>query len=279
MPDPAPVSRPLPRFQLRILVAEDHEVNRRLALLMLQKLGYHAEFVGNGREVIDALVRQPFDIILMDCQMPEMDGLAATRAIRADAAGNPGAAPVHIIAMTANAMRGDREICLAAGMDDYISKPVKLEALGQALETAALKLNRPVTTPPAPDSPAAPDLPPASHAALERGLTELVTEFGPEAAVELIESFLNDTPERLAELIHPVAATEPATLARIAHSIAGSSGIFGLEELRVLGLQIEDSIRANRTDEARRTILWLGATYDRLAPELKRQLARIRATI
>jgi CheY-like chemotaxis protein len=139
-----------------VLVAEDNPVNQVVALRMLAKLGCRADAVANGREAVAAVTTLPYDLVFMDCQMPEMDGLEATRAIRrwglADAGGPDPVVPaervraVPIIAMTANAMSGDRERCLEAGMTDYLAKPVRsadLEAmlcrhLADALEAAAL---------------------------------------------------------------------------------------------------------------------------------------------
>ncbi len=119
------------RHPLRILLAEDNAVNQKLALRLLSQMGYRADVAGNGLEAIQALERQTYDVILMDVQMPEMDGLEATRRICAQW---PRHQRPQIIAMTANAMQGDREMCLAAGMDDYISKPVRPADLAAALE-------------------------------------------------------------------------------------------------------------------------------------------------
>jgi CheY-like chemotaxis protein len=136
-PPPAQVASPTmllaERLPLRILLAEDNVVNQKVALRMLDRLGYHADLAATGIEAVEAVKRQSYDVVLMDLQMPEMDGLEATRHIRADA---PAQQP-RIIAMTANAMANDREHCLAAGMDDYVSKPVRLEDLRAALERAA----------------------------------------------------------------------------------------------------------------------------------------------
>jgi CheY-like chemotaxis protein len=114
---------------LRILIAEDNAVNQKLTERVLNKLGYKPEIAQNGSEALKALLQKPFDLILMDVQMPEMDGLETTRQIRLLSGDQP-----VIIAMTANAMQGDREVCMQAGMDDYIAKPVKLELLVDMLE-------------------------------------------------------------------------------------------------------------------------------------------------
>jgi CheY-like chemotaxis protein len=118
------------RLPLRILMADDNRVNQKVGSRFLEKLGYRAELANNGLEVLQALERQPYDIVFLDVQMPEMDGYAAARELRRrwGGAGRP-----RIIAMTGNAMQGDREKCLEAGMDDYISKPIRVEDLQIAL--------------------------------------------------------------------------------------------------------------------------------------------------
>jgi CheY-like chemotaxis protein len=120
---------PVEKRELRVLLAEDNLVNQKVALKILEKFGLHAEVAATGQEALDRLDRTPYDLIFMDCQMPEMDGFEATRLIRSREVGH-----IPIIAMTANAMVGDRERCLEAGMDDYISKPVRVEAVQGALE-------------------------------------------------------------------------------------------------------------------------------------------------
>jgi CheY-like chemotaxis protein len=123
-------------YPFRILVAEDNPVNQKLAIRVLNKLGYKKiDIAQNGREAIENFAKEFYDVILMDIQMPEMDGLEATKRIRIRKGQNP-----IIIAMTANVMQGDRETCLQAGMDDYISKPIKLEILMSVLEKWSLEI-------------------------------------------------------------------------------------------------------------------------------------------
>ena len=127
------------RHPLRILLAEDNVVNQKLALRLLQQMGYRADLASNGIEAIESVQRQAYDVVLMDVQMPEMDGLEASRQI--NARWRPEERP-RIIAMTANAMQGDRDMCLAAGMDDYLTKPIRVERLVEALSQASSRKDR-----------------------------------------------------------------------------------------------------------------------------------------
>ena len=124
------------RHPLRILLAEDNVVNQKLALRLLQQMGYRADLASNGIEAIECVERQPYDVVLMDVQMPEMDGLEASRRISAKWSAD---ARPRIVAMTANAMQGDREMCLAAGMDDYITKPIRVDQLVEALHQVSAR--------------------------------------------------------------------------------------------------------------------------------------------
>ncbi len=138
LPNNNDASDPVPVSKLRILVAEDNPVNQKVALRQLRKLGFSAEAVADGQEVLDALSGIGYDLVLMDCHMPELDGYEATRAIRE----RPSLSATYIIAMTANAMQGDREKCLAAGMDDYVSKPTRLPDLEAVLQKALREISR-----------------------------------------------------------------------------------------------------------------------------------------
>jgi CheY-like chemotaxis protein len=141
----APASKPsmdagmATRHPLRILLAEDNVVNQKLAMRLLQQLGYRADLASNGIEAIECIARQPYDVVLMDVQMPEMDGLEASRRIGARW---PSSERPRIVAMTANAMQGDREECLGAGMDDYVTKPIRVDRLVEALNNAAPRKDR-----------------------------------------------------------------------------------------------------------------------------------------
>jgi PAS domain S-box-containing protein len=257
--------------RLRLLVAEDHEVNRRLALLMLEKLGCRADIAGNGNEVLAALERQTYDIVLMDCQMPELDGFATTRAIREAERTHPARHRVHIIALTANAMRGDREACIACGMDSYITKPVKLDALAGALQEAGTTLAH--SFPQTLSSPVVAD--PDDLAQIDTAITNLIADFGPEAAAELLGDYLKDAESRLADLRQRLSDPDQETFARAAHSLAGGSSIFGLERIRRLGLAIEAASRGGQADEVKRFLAELSERFVTLLPHLTDHLERL----
>lgn len=210
---------------VRILLAEDNPVNQKVALRQLSKLGYHADAVSNGAEALRALDRFDFPVILMDCQMPELDGYKTTQHIRE-------AEPItrrrpYIIAMTANALTGDREACLAAGMDDYISKPVRIDELDAALQrgiAAALKDKAPAT----PSQPSgSDDNTPLIDANAVENLRALRMEGEPDPLAELVELFVADTPGRLAEMKSAAQRSDAESLEAAAHSLKGSASNLG----------------------------------------------------
>ena len=185
-----------------MLVVEDNAVNQRVAVRMLEKRGFHADAVANGREAVDALAQIPYDLVLMDCQMPEMDGYAATAAIRRrEQEQGTAARRTPIIAMTAHALKGDAEKCLAAGMDDYIPKPVTVQHL-----EAALTRWSPQTAPGTLDE--------AVDASALAALQDLQGEGQPDLLAELSAIYLRETPLRLAALHEALARADAEALRR-----------------------------------------------------------------
>ena len=218
------------RLPLRLLVAEDNAVNQKLALQMLRKMGYRADVAGNGLEVLDALERQPYDVVLMDVQMPELDGLETTRRIRASNASSDHLP--RIIAMTANAMQGDREACLDAGMDDYISKPIQVKELQAALERWGQHAQ--------PIEPSAPVEPAAviDWVKIDE-LRALQAEGEPDFAQEMIALFLENAPQLMTAIRQSIDAQSPPELQRSAHTLKGSSASLGAVRLAELCFALE----------------------------------------
>ena len=235
---PAAAAAGAPR-SLHILVAEDHPINRRLVLLMLETLGQRADVASNGPEAVAAADGFAYDVILMDCQLPELDGFAATREIRRRAAERPAGehGPVRIIALTANALAGDRAQCLAAGMDDYLSKPFTTQQLSAVLAKIGARPG-PAPLPPAPANPA-PTLgfDPQSPA-------QLCAELGADGVQAIIADFLGDLPLRVREMEALAAAGQLPDLARCAHALLGISLTLGLAGLGAQLLALEQAAQA-----------------------------------
>jgi CheY-like chemotaxis protein/HPt (histidine-containing phosphotransfer) domain-containing protein len=270
---------------LHILLVEDNTINQKVALRLLQQLGYRADLAANGLEAIEAVRRQTYDLVFMDLQMPEMDGLEATRQIRqwecqlpgsapgsapaASAPTPPAPLPLRIVAMTANALHGDREACLAAGMDDHVAKPVRPETIRAALERwgrprphcgkppvgrLVPERENPATAPAPPPHPPRPEASIAGH--LRGGSGPLASlggdgappgdagtalinksrlrEFlGDDAGAmrELLELFVGQVPDQLAQLHAALAVNDAERVRRLAHSCLGSSLACGLTTL------------------------------------------------
>jgi PAS domain S-box-containing protein len=224
------------RAPLRILLAEDNAVNQRVALLLLEKLGYRADVAADGLEALQALERQSYDVVLMDVQMPEMDGLEATRRILERWRGSD---RPTIIAMTAGATEADREACLAAGMNDYVSKPIRQEELAAALARAT----------PVGSGPTGGEGGPAviDHDDLDQ-LRRTVG--GQEALEEVMTTFLEDTERILGELRADAAAGRAAEVRRHAHSLKSTAASFGASDLSDLCRRLEELGQADRLDGA-----------------------------
>lgn len=252
---------------LRILIAEDNEVNRRLALLLLNRLGYTADVVVNGREAVEAIRVRPYDVVLMDCHMPELDGYAATGEIRALTTDNPERPRPRIIAVTAAAMSDDRAKCLAAGMDDYVTKPVKVDALRAALELA--------TTPAEPEPTATPAIEGDSEQEIREVTDGLAAELGADSVKELIEAYLVDTPDRLKEMVALAESTDQVTFRRLAHSLKGTATLFGLNRTGGLAAALEQSAGPGQEAGQRAAVKELVALYDAALPLLKRRVEEL----
>ncbi len=229
------------RVPLHILLTEDNATNQQLAQLMLAKLGYRCDVAGNGVEALEALRRQAYDLVFMDVQMPEMDGLEATRRIRSDWA--PADQP-RIVAMTANAVAGDREECLAAGMDDYLSKPIRMSELVGAIERT-----RPDPDPADAPPPTVAALAPEAAAAETDGtaldpsaVAGLLDAFGdPEVVADLVDTFLTEAPTVADTIRRAAAAADRTDLKRAAHSLKSSSAALGATTLSKSSARLERS--------------------------------------
>jgi PAS domain S-box-containing protein len=246
------------RHPLRIILAEDNAVNQKVALKMLERLGYRADVAANGLEVLDALRRQRYDVVLLDVQMPEMDGFEAARRIKETWSGR--GAP-RVIGMTALAMKGDRERCLDAGMDDYISKPIRPEDLQRALERSA---------PLAPAAAAGPPdaaVPVVDVEALAR-LRELQEPGEPDFVTELIDHLLEEMPERLERLGELVAAGDAHGAERLAHSMKGSCANLGAMATSRLCQAIELKARQGSLDGVAALLDELRREFARAVPVL-----------
>jgi len=263
------MAAPAPSFSpLRILIAEDNEVNRRLALLLLNRLGYTADVVVNGREAVESVRARPYDVVLMDCHMPELDGYAATGEIRAFTNGTADRPRPRIIAVTAAAMSGDRDKCLAAGMDDYVTKPVKADALRAALELA--------TAPsPPPPSAIAPEVETDSTRELREMTDTLAAELGPDSVKELVDAYLVDTPERLKEMAALAGGDDQVTLRRLAHSLKGTSTLFGLNRTGSVAATLEKLAADGDKSEQVRMVEDLDRLFQASCPLLRNRIQEL----
>jgi two-component system sensor histidine kinase/response regulator len=214
----AQVSRLAPR-PLRLLLAEDNAVNQRLAVSLLEKRGHHVVVVENGREAIEAFHKERFDAVLMDVQMPDMDGFEATEKIRAREAEAGGHTP--IVAMTAHALRGDRERCLAAGMDAYIAKPLNPRELFEVLDGLCSAGG---------SCEAASAEPPAQRAPVDLAAVLKRMDGDVELLKTLAALFLSESPQRMSEIRQAISERDGSKLMRSAHTFKGSVANFGATE-------------------------------------------------
>ena len=249
----------------RILLAEDNPVNQEVAMAMLERLGYHADRVANGVEALEALGKSDYDLVLMDCLMPEMDGYEATRSIREGRSGarNP---RIPIVAITADAMSGDRERCFQAGMSDYISKPVELQKLAEILEKW-------LATPSSSDALApAGSQPPEGAKAIVNVVNEdemLARLMGDKKlAAKVIAGFLGDTPRQLVLLKKKLKEADLQGALMLAHSLKGAAATLSAEALRALCFEMQEAAASKNLNQALA-----------LLPKLEEQFKLLNATL
>jgi len=225
------------RASMRVLLAEDNPVNQQVAVAMLVKRGHEVQVVSNGREALDAVRAHDYDVVLMDIQMPEMDGFEATQAIRE----LPKGKDLPIIALTAHALSGERERCLSHGMTDYLAKPFKAHELFALVEGTGDR--RPASAAPLPAAAPPVDL---------EGFRNTLREAGAEQALySIIDTFVRQAPNRLAALAGAVASGTGAEIARAAHAFRGAAATIGARELAELLAHVETTARAGDIEQAR----------------------------
>ena len=227
-----PARSDAPRSHSRVLVVDDNATNQKVAALMLEELNCRVDLAANGREAVEMHALLPYDVVFMDCEMPEMDGFEATAAIRQREAGGR---RVPIIAMTAKAMQGDRDRCLAAGMDDYISKPVMMDELERTLD-------RHYAAPAAPKRTA---LDPEAFGRLLRIAHDDELQLRP-----LFDTFFEDAEKRVASMREGFAGGNGAAIASAAHGIRGGALNLGAKTVAEIGERIEALCRPGPVEGA-----------------------------
>jgi len=248
----------------RVLVVEDNAVNQQVAVGMLERLGYVVDVAANGRQAVEAVTARNYGAVLMDCQMPEMDGYEATAEIRRREAGTT---RVPIIAMTASAMSGDEDRALAAGMDSYVTKPVKLRELGRVLKAWA--------NPTGDDADASDVLDPAMIADLQTLCSD-----GHLAIADIVARFIAGAPAKLEAMASAVSACDADAACRIAHELAGSSATLGARGFGKLCSHLEGCARNNdlatvgqALPAAREEFGWVRVALEEAFPDARTDLS------
>ncbi|MDZ4865137.1 MAG: response regulator, partial [Gemmatimonadota bacterium] len=263
-----------PTIKARVLLAEDNPVNQKVAMRMLEKMGHRVDVVGNGLEAVQAARDLPYDVILMDCQMPEMDGYQAVAEIR-KIEGTTRHTP--IIAMTANAMAGDRERCLLAGMDDYVAKPVRGAELIAALDRwlEAMDDATPGTTPEAATRAAPEDV--VADEGIDDSILAEIAEFSGEGGAalvqELVRLFFGEAATRMKTMREGVTLADPGRLARAAHAMKGGGGNLGAVRLAGYCERLERLGRQGSTEGAAALVEQVATEVGRLRAVFSRRMA------
>jgi CheY-like chemotaxis protein/HPt (histidine-containing phosphotransfer) domain-containing protein len=243
-------------------------VNQKLALRLLEQMGYRADVAANGLEAVAAVERQPYDLVFMDVQMPEMDGFEASREITRR--WPPDRRP-RIVAMTANALQGDRELCLAAGMDDYMSKPIHVEELVAALERGTARGLEPARTPttggtsPTRATAEKPSAPVLDRATLE----QLRATMGGGFLDELLPTFLDDSRDMVSTMRRALGAKDVDAFRRAAHSLKSNAASFGAVTLSNLAKDLEALAKSGSLDGAAPRLERLSSECEKVVRALK----------
>jgi CheY-like chemotaxis protein len=247
------------RLPLKILIAEDNSINQQLALTTLERLGYRADVAGNGLEALDSLRRQHYDVVLMDIQMPELDGLEATKQICKEfsAKSRP-----RIVAMTANALHGDREMCLSAGMDDYVSKPFQVKEL-----IRALKQCQPTAAAPMPpvSEPVESILDPG---AMKR-LQSMLGKKAPALLPKLIDDFFKESVKLQEQARQTLEQGKFEDLRRAAHTLKSNAKNFGATVLGELCQEVESLAKAGTSEGVADLLIKIETEYPKVRAALE----------
>ncbi|HUF03083.1 MAG TPA: response regulator [Aridibacter sp.] len=259
----------------RILIAEDNMVNRKVLLNQVRRLGFEVEAVSNGAEAVEAVRGGRFDLVLMDCEMPEMDGFEATRAIRAL---EDGRSKIPVLAVTAHVLNGERDKCLAAGMDDYLAKPTRQDSLGDMIrrwiycsaeEDNDERAGTEIVT-------GGPGLPSFDNRSIEERMRELEDECGTQVVAECLQLFRLDTIRTVKRLKNALEKNDLEKVAAEAHKLKGSTANMGAPELSDLCGKLMDGAREERREVCSVLIERFTERYESLAPvysEIERSIA------
>ena len=266
------------RLPMRVLLCEDNVINQKVALRLLQQLGYRADVAQNGLEALAAIERQPYDLVFMDLQMPEMDGLAATQAIRErQKAARP--APhfdrrIVIVAMTASAMQSDRDRCLAAGMDDYLAKPIRPEDIRRVVERWGPVFQEAQTAAAAPAADPPPGQQPASEPAVDFDRLMEFAEGDLNNLQELVTLYIQQTTQQINQLRTALAAGNAAEVRRVAHSCAGASATCGMRRITPMLRRMEAQAEAGDLSEGPRMLADIEQEFHVIQEQVQAWLAR-----
>ena len=255
------------RHASRVLVAEDNKVNQMVIIRMLEKLGMQVDVASNGRAAAEACLRTSYDLVLMDCQMPEVDGFEATRLIL-DSESARGIVHVPIAAVTANAMQEDREKCLRGGMDDYIAKPFKLDQIRKLLERWIPAFSKSQSVPSAASNQES-----AVDTSTLQGLRVRQERDDSDFLAGLIATFLPEARARLAAINEAVARADAGVLMQAAHSLRGSSAVMGAKTMAALCADLEACARKSDLNNAAALASQLENEFGRARDELHAKMA------